>query len=354
MKTLTLLLAATMIGCGVVTVRTDDGTQARAYTPPPRRATRSEVTTQPTPASTTTTTSAQQAPQATQNSAGLVTVTDRFPQVTEADAMDLGKIKTVIDRATPDMIYSVGSCQPTPFFYIPTASTSGGITGSSDDPDFAGVENTIGTAGHPYAMVWTVQGEVRLGQRMPTPLAPNTPVLIWHADLSKGVVVAVTFDGGRYRINGRPYDHHVYKFTCGATPMFAQGVQGALPPPLQHYVLTSKQISALEAVGQMSIGTSQKIEDARAAASACTDRLWKSRFDARDKANTVANITESTRQNRREAILADYRQATPTACGAQKKRFDDLFEAAINANKQRRMMFYQSVSAKLNELTLPK
>jgi len=281
---------------------------------------------------------------------GFVTVTDRFPQMTEADSMDLTKIKTVIDQATPDMLYSVGSCQPTPFFYIPTAATSGGITAGNLDPDFVGVEDTIGTPTHPYATTWTIQGEVRLGQRMPSPLAPNTPLLLWHADTKDGVVVAVTFDGGRYRINGRPYSNHVYKFQCGSAPMFTPRVSGALPPAVQHYVVSSKQIKALEAIGQMPTGTSQKIEDARAAASTCTDNLWKGRFDARDKANTVANITESTRQNRREQILADYRQATTTACAAQKKKFDDVFEAAIAANKQRRTAFAQSVSSKLNEL----
>lgn len=329
---ITAAIAAVTPGCGLVHFQTNaDAPRTTAETAP--------VATHPGPKGHAA--AAKEAAPAPE----YVTVTDRFPDMTEADSLDLAKIKSVIDRATPDMVYAVGSCSPTPFVYLPAAETATGQT----DPDFVGVENDSGTPDHPFAEIWTAQGSVRLAQRMPSALAPNTPLLLWQA--KNGSMLAVTFDGGRYRIDGRPYGSGSWEFKCGPTPMVAHGVNKPLPPPVQTWTLTSQQILALEKTGQMPNGTAEKIEAARAAASECTDRLWAQRFDARDKANANAAIRESTRRDRRARILGEYQSAMHSTCAAPKKRFDTLFEAAIAANKARRLAFYQSVSNKLEELT---
>jgi hypothetical protein len=123
----------------------------------------------------------------------------------------------------------------------------------------------------------------------------------------------------------------------------ACSVHGALPPPVQDYVLTGDQIKFIEGVGQLPKGTSQKIEDARAAGNACAAKVWKSRFDAKAKANQVANITESTRENRAQAIASDYQDADTKVCAPQQKKLSALFEAALSAYKQRRVSLYQSI-----------
>jgi hypothetical protein len=269
-------------------------------------------------------------------------VMDRFPELTDDDALDLDKVKAAIEKATPDMWYSVGSC-PNVAGYHPANNAEQ----PGQDPDWIGVEDQIGTDAHPYAEVWTAVGELRLGLRTPK-LAPSTPVLVWREDMKDGYVVVVTADGGRYHIAGRPTSAGVY-YKCGDAPMLEAGIHAPFPPPLQAVVLSSKQIAALEEHGYLPAGLSKKIEAARAAGSACTDRLWKSRFDARDQANVVANITESTRANRRQRILAEYSAAIPTACASAKKSFDSAFEAAIEANKKRRLKLYQAVSQELEQ-----
>jgi hypothetical protein len=273
-----------------------------------------------------------------------ITVTDRFSDVTDADALDLSKVKGVVDRATPDMFYATGTCPSGghPFSYVPTL---GGV--ANDDPDFAGVEKDAGTPEHPYTTVWTQEGNVRLSQRETTVLAAGTPVLVWSA--KKDSLIIVTTDGGRYRVNPEHWSDGAH-FVCQKVPLLQHGFALPLPPPLQHVVLVGTQIRKLEDAGQLPTGSSQKIEDARKAASDCTDRLWATRFDARDKANTVANITQLTRENRRAALLGEYQDATPKVCAAQKHQFDVAFEAAIDARKKARMALYASVSAKVTGL----
>jgi hypothetical protein len=271
-----------------------------------------------------------------------VSVMDRFPDVTDADSINLDKVKDVIGKSTADMWYSVGEC-PHDSSYFPVPG------GTGPDPDMVGVEDQIGTDAHPYAEVWTAAGELRLGVRTQK-LAPSTPVLVWQEDIKEGRLIVMTADGGRYRINGTPYSGGTHEFRCGTTPMLVAGIHAPFPAPLQAVALSSKQIVALEQLGFLMAGLSKKIETARAAGSACTEALWKHKFEARDNANVVANITASTRANRREQILADYSAAIPGSCASVKKAFDTAFEKAIDANKKRRLELYQTVSPKLEQL----
>jgi hypothetical protein len=279
-------------------------------------------------------------PQPATRGSGLVTVTDRFPQMTKDDALNLAKIKTVIDQATPDMIYSATGCEYGEFHYFPPDS---GTHNAENDLEY--ISQAFGSPEHPYAAVWAVHNnpaaweendnQLFLFHREPSPLAPNTPILIWHGDTSSEEMIAVTFDGGRYYIRGKNCPH---------------GVRGALPPPVQHYVLTGNQIKFIEGLGQLPKGTSQKIEDTRAAGNACALQVWKSRFDAKAKANRVANITESTRENRDRVIGSDYKDAYTKVCAPQQKKLSALFEAALSDYKKQRMSLYQSVEAKLKTL----
>jgi hypothetical protein len=268
-----------------------------------------------------------------------VLVMDRFKELTSADSINLDKLDEVIGKSTADMWYSLGDC-PHDAYYAPVPDQSG------QDPDMIGVEDQIGTSAHPYAEVWTATGELRLGVRTQN-LAPGTPVLVWEENVEKGELTLVTADGGRYRMFGRPTSAGP-QFSCGS-PMLVAGIHAPLPAPFQAVVLSSKQILALEQLGFMPVGLAKKIETARAAGSACTDALWKHKFEARDNANVVANITAQTRANRRQQILADY-TASFGSCASAKKAFDTAFEKAIDANKKRRLDAYQSVSAKLEEL----
>ena len=151
-------------------------------------------------------------------------------------------------------------------------------------------------------------------------------------------------------LNGQSYGDGTHKFICGSENMLTAGVRAPFPPPVQAVVLTSKQIKILEDKGQLPSGLSKKIEDARAAASTCTDKLWAARFDAADRANTVANVTESTRSNRRQQLLDDYNAAVPKTCASAKKRFDQAFEAAISEYKRRRLALFESESSVLAQL----
>jgi hypothetical protein len=352
-------------GCGAVTFQADvGGSTAHKAKPAPSESSASSTRTTKSARTDAMPSATPQSPTAPRNpgadsgsasaSAGVaaatakkpdwITVTDRFSDVTDADAMDLGKIKGVVDRATPDMLYSAGTCASGghPFSYVPTVA---GV--ANNDPDFGGVDKDAGTPEHPYTTIWTQEGNVRLSQRETSVLAPGTPLLVWSA--TKDSLIVVTMDGGRYRVNPEHWSDGVH-FVCHKAPLLRSGWGLPLPPPLQHVVLVGTQIRSLEDAGQLPTGTSQKIEDARKAASDCTDRLWATRFDARDKANTVANITQLTRENRRAAILDEYQDATPKVCAAPKHQFDAAFEAAIEARKKARAALYQSVSAKVTEL----
>jgi len=183
--------------------------------------------------------------------------------------------------------------------------------------------------------------------RVPSELASGTPVLVWS--VTKTSAIVVTLDGGRYRLDARPYSDGPH-FECagqdgnGKLPPLKALSNGPFPPAVQHQVLSGKQIQALEGAGQLPAGTSKALEDARTAGHACSDRLWQSRFAARDKANTVADILETTRRNRGAAIQSEWQDLIAKQCAPQKSAFDAALQSAIQTRAQARLALFNDVS----------
>jgi hypothetical protein len=274
---------------------------------------------------------------------GFQTVRDRFPEMTDADIVDLVKLKSVIERATPDMFYTATDTVE-PKYANYTYRGGGAVPMPGQDPDALANEATVGTPEAPYAVSWGRVGNLYLAQRnlLLGHVAPNTPVLIWKWDKNAQGAFVVTLDGGVYWAHGH-----------GNTLPVQPGLpQADFASPVQHDVLTGKQVKALETAGQFPAGTAQKIEDARTAGDACSLKIWNTKFAAKDKANQTANISGTTRQNRAAAIQQEWWGATAKTCAPQKKRFEAAILSAIAARRDARKALYDQVVAKVRTVAV--
>ena len=329
---LALGLSLAVTGCGLVEVKTSAGAGAPSSTSPSGHAAKASVHGS---AGSTSTASSDGTGASPQKSADYNTVTARFPELTDADALDLAKVKSAIDRATPDMFYTANDT-PAPKYASYYYFADGVGPKPGDDVDALANEDTVGTPDAPYAVSWGRNGNLYLAQRnvQPQRLAANTAILIWRFDTKKQGALVVTLDGGLYWTNGLKL------------PLASGFPQGAMPPPVQHDVLTAKHVRSLEAANQFPHGTAQAIDDARATAEQCSSKLWDARFAAKDKANQLADVMPITRENRANEIHQQWADATVTTCAREKKQFETAILAAIATRRAARKALYDDVVAK--------
>lgn len=334
-----LLSGLTVAGCGMVQVKTEglSGTPAHAGTSAAAKPAQSAAK----PAQS----AAKASSPAEAKNGKYNTVLAHFPQMTAADVVDLDKVKSAIAQATPDMFYTSNDTKaPTYAEYFYEGDGSSPTPGT--DPDALANEAGVGTASVPYAAAYGRTGNLYLAQRNVAPerLAPNTPILIWQVDTKGQGAVVVTLDGGVYWVRGSELSSGL------KLPVLPGFPHGELPPPIQHNVLTAKQIKTLEAAGQLPSGTAKGIEDARTAGEACTSRLWKTRFAARDKANQTADIDPITRQNRAAQIRQQWWNAMNKDCAHDKAEFQSKLLHAIALRTAARKALYADAVAKAKQI----
>jgi hypothetical protein len=265
----------------------------------------------------------------------LNSVTTKLTDITENDAVDLAKVKSVIDRLTPDMIYTATDTPPPGYGKFIYLGDLNGIQ-PGQDPDGIANEASVGTAAVPYAVQWGRGGGLYLAQREVNPqhLEPNTPVLVWTHSVGHSIVL--TLDGGIYVSN---------ESKLPVVP----GIPAKPAKPLQHDVLTAKQIASLEKAGQFPEGTASHIEELRTAGDTCAKTLWDKKYDAQDKANAAANIKEAARAARAQQIQVAWYAAAKSTCASQKKAFETALLKAIKTRHDARKALYDAAIAKLKD-----
>ncbi|HEY4240744.1 MAG TPA: hypothetical protein VGM88_13070 [Kofleriaceae bacterium] len=171
--------------------------------------------------------------------------------------------------------------------------------------------------GKDFSTVWYHNGQASMVKMVqPATSGEGAPMLVWSRDSLRSVFVSL--DGLRYEaLNSElPYD------------LLVKG----LPEPAK-WPTTPRDVcvdgEGLQFVVEHQLASNAaitKYQAADAALSRCIQRTW-SGGDGAFEANATANITQSTRDNRNDALLDSYKSKVERACDGQRR----AWQAAVVA-----------------------
>lgn len=245
------------------------------------------------------------------------TVMGHLQDMTADDSYDPAKIADAFRRVPADLIVS----EPKPWSVRlePFAKTANSCR--------AGEGKKITTEWYQNGDASSV--EVFAAEEDP---AAGVPLLIWQRT-NRGAVL-VSIDGLRYTTE------HVDELVHGVPP------REGWPKTPHQVCINDGMIEDLGPSGVLDAALVAKAAKARAAVGACVTRAWKA-GDRELDANDTANITESTRANRRSAILERYGKRVEAACSGPRKAYQSAMLAVIAAHAKAREKALAAATAAL-------
>ncbi|MBS1119853.1 MAG: hypothetical protein H6Q90_2081 [Deltaproteobacteria bacterium] len=256
-------------------------------------------------------------------------VTARFPSKYRAeDSLDQDKIAQAFAEVDPaDLVMIRKGDDVGRFQYQPANKVHERGNGDDDPKHPSRFGVFVAWNGYETLDYFYVRGN-------PVALGAETPGLLWNT--TDGGVILVTLDGGRYvgplraLVNGRPS-------------------VAAIPKAPQNLVLMPEDLHALVASKVLPASLEQSLTAAGHAAQTCSERITKS-YEAKFRANDIANITIATRNNRAADLRDKQSAAVYNGCVGQQRAVQKAWNAAIEAYGQRRSKTLEAVRARLGSL----
>lgn len=254
-------------------------------------------------------------------------VVARLPTFKPDDSYDVSKIAAAFEAMTRADLVVTSSAGATdvfsaPFVYMPGPRLSSAPRVLREAP---------ADAKHGSHVDWAFNDDTVFGYAL-TPLAKmpeGMPGFVWNID--SGRVVFVTLDGGRYVTD----EAHL------------QAASGAVsvPKELLHDALPLASVNDLVTGGHAPAAWRDDIAKALTAGEACSTKVSNA-AKGEFAAIKVANITESTRKNRYDAVRSKLFDKQKKTCAAQKNAYAKAVYGAADARAKQRQTLLKAMQTK--------
>jgi hypothetical protein len=276
-----------------------------------------------------------------------ISVRTKMPEMTPADASDLGKVSGVIDRADKSMVARYVEPKPSQWKARLEWTKEQGVTfgGGAWETEQAWTKSGAGLAKFGAIVKGYSEYESRgnhlFVQHMkgyPPELVGGTPGLVWDIDSTQAIFVA--FDGGRYTVDIG------YQNVKDGAPLEIVAPPGSQwPAPLQHALLDVTDVTALAKTGAVPKKVAEDVLAADDAWNTCAQKTWKGAKREVD-ALEATDMNWSTRAGRGRQLHEKYENLARAQCKATVEKLDKLLTDAIEARNKDRLGIYEKAKAR--------
>jgi hypothetical protein len=256
----------------------------------------------------------------------------KFPSFTVKDVSDLAKVKEAFAAADPNML----------FMTLPDSYNNGG--GSTIKPDGAQQVDK----GHTVGFVLSEDTVSLTDGYDDVPYPGGMPALVWDASVTNSLLglMLVTADGRKIGA-GYSLEGDVPKLIQPAIKPY--DAAAAWPPPVDYGLYTNiNWILTLTSDGRLPKDIGDAISKVTEQAGKCAENTWKP-FEAQLHAIDLADILESTRENRRADVRERGNNAVDRACDGLARGLVAPMRKAVDARRAEQAKLYAAVRAALKK-----